>query len=316
MKYLILNQLGTPAAPTPEAVGTYLTEFLMDQNVIALARPFNDILVKIGIVPRRKFSSAEKYKKIWLPEGSPLAVHTQNLHAKLQSELGQGWKVLTAMRYGNPSIAEAIAQVDFKNAEEVVFFPLYPQFAQATVGSAIQKLNNELKKAGQKNNSALKIIQPFFEKRWYMKSLAESIRPYLNSGSHLLLSYHGIPLTQENRAPVSYYRQCLKTSELLMNELGLSSEKVTTSFQSRVGLAKWLEPSTVDAATKLAHQPEKDLVVVCPSFVADCLETLEEIAMELRTHYLNSGGRSFTVVPCLNSNDAIVQGIIHEIIEK
>jgi ferrochelatase len=316
VKYLILNQLGTPSAPTPEAVGVYLKEFLMDQNVIALARPFNDILVKIGIVPRRKFSSAEKYKKIWTPEGSPLAVYTQQLRSKMQELLGPEWKVITAMRYGNPSIADALIEIDFKNATEIVFIPLYPQFAQATVGSAIEKFKTELKKINQKDNTAIRIVNPFFEKIWYTKALAESIRPFLNSHSHLLLSYHGIPLTQERRSPISYYQQCLKTTELIIKELAIDADRVTTSFQSRVGLAKWLEPSTTESAEKLALTPEKELVVVCPSFVADCLETAEEIGMELRSHYLASGGKSFTVVPCLNSSQSLVDGLKEEIYSK
>jgi ferrochelatase len=316
VKYLILNQLGTPSAPTPEAVGVYLKEFLMDQNVIALARPFNDILVKIGIVPRRKFSSAEKYKKIWTPEGSPLAVYTQQLRSKMQELLGPEWKVITAMRYGNPSIADALIEIDFKNATEIVFIPLYPQFAQATVGSAIEKFKTELKKINQKDNTAIRIVNPFFEKNWYTKALAESIRPFLNSHSHLLLSYHGIPLTQERRSPISYYQQCLKTTELIIKVLAIDADRVTTSFQSRVGLAKWLEPSTTESAEKLALTPGKELVVVCPSFVADCLETAEEIGMELRSHYLASGGKSFTVVPCLNSSQSLVDGLKEEIYSK
>lgn len=311
MNYLILNQLGTPKSPEPKDVGIYLTEFLMDQNVIALARPFNDILVKIGIVPRRKFSSAEKYKKIWAQEGSPLAVHTEQLRSKLQAELGSNWKVLTAMRYGEPSIRTALKQIDFNSADLVVFVPLYPQFAQATVGSAIQKLKQELKKL-KVDETKVKVVQPFYDRAWYIEALAASIQPYLSQNSHLLLSYHGIPLTQEARTP-GYYQQCLKTTENLVKKLGLDTSKVTTSFQSRVGLAKWLEPATTNAATELAAVPEKELVVVCPSFVADCLETIEEIGLELKSHYLASGGKSFKVVPCLNAENSLVQGLVQEL---
>lgn len=312
MKYLILNQLGTPRTPEPDDVGIYLKEFLMDQNVIRLARPFNDILVKIGIVPRRKFSSSEKYKKVWMPEGSPLAVYTEQLREKLQQELGASWKVITAMRYGEPSIGTALKQVNFENAESVFFIPLYPQFAQATVGSAVEKLQQELAKL-KISTSKVKIIEPFYNRDWYVDAVAASIKPYLKKNSHLLLSYHGIPISQEKRSPISYYGQCVKTTELLTEKLGLEKSSVTTSFQSRVGLAKWLEPSTTDAATGLASSPDSELVVVCPSFVADCLETIEEIGMELKSHYLECGGRSFTMVPCLNSDKALVDGIIKEL---
>lgn len=312
MNYLILNQLGTPRSPEPDDVGIYLKEFLMDQNVIRLARPFNDILVKIGIVPRRKFSSSEKYKKIWTPEGSPLAVYTEQLRQKLQQELGPSWKVVTAMRYGEPSIGTALKQVDFASAGSVVFIPLYPQFAQATVGSAIEKLQQELNKI-KVSPSKVKIIEPFYNKSWYIDAVAASVKPYLSGNSHLLLSYHGIPLSQERRSPVSYYQQCLKTTELLTKKLGLEESNVTTSFQSRVGFAKWLEPSTTDATTGLAASPEKELVVVCPSFVADCLETIEEIGMELKSDYLTCGGRVFKMVPCLNADKSLVDGIIKEL---
>jgi len=312
LNYLILNQLGTPKSPEPDDVGAYLKEFLMDQNVIKLSRPFNDILVKIGIVPRRKFSSSEKYKKIWTAEGSPLAVYTEQLRQKLQQKLGTTWTVITAMRYGEPSIGTAVKQVNFENAASVVFLPLYPQFAQATVGSAVEKLEQELKKL-KVNSSKVKIIEPFYNRPWYVKALAATVKPHVNENTHLLLSYHGIPLSQERRSKISYYQQCLKTTELLTANLGIENYNVTTSFQSRVGLAKWLEPSTTDAATGLASSPEKELVVVCPSFVADCLETIEEIGMELKAHYLSSGGKSFKMIACLNSDQAFVDGIIQEL---
>jgi ferrochelatase len=312
LNYLILNQLGTPKSPEPDDVGAYLREFLMDQNVIKLSRPFNDILVKIGIVPRRKFSSSEKYKKIWTAEGSPLAVYTEQLRQKLQAQLGSSWTVITAMRYGEPSIGTAVKKINFENAGSVVFLPLYPQFAQATVGSAIEKLEQELKKI-KVSPSRVKIIDPFYNRDWYINALAATVKSHIKDNTHLLLSYHGIPLSQEKRSKTSYYQQCLQTTELLTAKLGIEKYNVTTAFQSRVGLAKWLEPSTTDATTGLASSPDKELVVVCPSFVADCLETIEEIGMELKAHYLESGGKSFKMIPCLNSDQALVDGIIQEL---
>ena len=217
MKYLILNQLGTPRSPEPDDVGRYLTEFLMDYNVIALRRPFKDILVKIGIVPRRKFSSGEKYKKIWTERGSPLAFHTEDLKNKLQTSLGSAWKVITAMRYGEPSIYSALSQIDFENAQSISFLPLYPQFAQATVGSAIEKFEIEFSKKEfsiKKKNLQVKILNPYYDQKWFVHALGESAKPFITTNSHLLLSYHGIPLSQEARSKFSYYQQCLKTFSL------------------------------------------------------------------------------------------------------
>lgn len=319
MKYLVLNQLGTPKSPEPDDVGRYLTEFLMDYNVISLRRPLKDILVRIGIVPRRKFSSSEKYKKIWTEKGSPLAVNTYDLKDKLQIKLGSGWKVLVAMRYGEPSIASVLTQISnemqTENFEELNFLPLYPQFAQATVGSALEKFEQEivklqnLKEKYQRTQS-IKILAPFYNQDWYVKALGESIKPFLKDNPKLLLSYHGIPISQEKRSKISYYQQCIVTSRLLKNYLNIADDKITTSFQSRVGFAKWLGPSTTESAAKIAESGVETLKVACPSFVADCLETTEEIGLELKETFLDAGGKKFELIPCLNDNDLFVDGII------
>lgn len=301
MKHLILNQLGTPQSPSADDVGEYLNEFLMDPYIIGLPRPLLDILVKVIIVPRRKYKSSEKYKKVWTPQGSPLAINTENLRLKIQTYLGDEWQVHTGMRYGKPSIKSVLENLSLQTNDQIYFCPLYPQYADATVGSAVAILNQDLDQL--KITNSVKITKPFYNQEWYIKSLALIIKSQLKTEDHLLLSYHGIPVAQEKKSQFSYYDNCLKTSELLQKELNLNSNQMSTSFQSRVGLAKWLEPSTEETALKLARSGVTHLKVACPSFVADCLETIEEIGLDLKHQYLSSGGKSFELISCLNDNN-------------
>lgn len=306
MNYLILNQLGTPTAPTSESVGEYLSEFLMDGNVIPLPRPFRDILVKIGIVPLRRAKSAKKYESIWSSEGSPLLVNTNKLQKKIQDKLGQDWTVLVGMRYNTPSIAQALEKVSMNSGDRIFFLPLYPHYAQATVFSSIEKLNSLTKKS-------IRIVEPFYARSWYNKAQSEIIKQHLKPNYHLLLSYHGLPISQETHAGISYQRQCFETSKSMQQILNLTNDQISTSFQSRVGLKKWLEPSTDAVMKSLVDKGVSHLAVACPSFMADCLETLEEIGLELRHNFLNLGGTSFELIPCLNDHDLFVDGIISEV---
>lgn len=308
MQYLVLNQLGTPAAPTPAAVGIYLGEFLMDPRIISIPRPFRDILVKIGIVPRRRYSSAEKYQKVWTDQGSPLAFHTEDLRRKLQSRLG-GVQVVTAMRYGEPSIKSVLNQITSTDKKaEVYFLPLYPQYATATVASATDEI--EKFRAESSSKMPITVLEPFYNQPWYIEALAHVTKPYLSAGSHLLLSYHGIPVSQEKNAPYSYQKHCEETTRGLIEKMNWPVENCSMSYQSRVGVNKWLTPSTTDTALRLAKQGVKHLKVACPSFVADCLETLEEIGMELRHTFIEAGGESFELIPCLNDDELFVNGVI------
>lgn len=307
MKYLLLNQLGTPSDPSPQSVGRYLSEFLMDKNVLPLPRPFRDILVKIGIVPRRRYASAAKYQKIWMPQGSPLAVHTENLAKQIQTKLGSEWRVVIGMRYGKPSLQSALQEIPPQ--AEFVFVPLYPHHARATVGSAIEKMQS----LNQKNPRRVYTVEPFYNHDWYIRAQGEKIRQHLAADEHLLLSYHGLPLTQNIHNGHSYEEQCLETMRKLREYLGLPADKISYGFQSRVGVQKWLGPSTEEMILKLAANGVKKISVACPSFVADCLETLEEIGMELREQFLSAGGDAFTLIPCLNDNELFVEGICDEI---
>lgn len=308
MQYLILNQLGTPSAPTPEAVGVYLNEFLMDPRIISIPTPLRCILVKIGIVPRRRYSSAEKYKKVWTDQGSPLAVHTEDLRRKLQSRMG-GVQVVIAMRYGEPSIRSVLEKISKNDPKaEVYFLPLYPQYATATVASATDEI--EKFKSQSHSKMPITVLEPFYNQPWYIEALAQTVKPYLKADSHLLLSYHGIPVSQDRNAPYSYSQHCRETTQALAQQLQWPESSYTMSYQSRVGVNKWLTPSTEDTAKSLAQKGVKHLKVACPSFVADCLETIEEIGLELQHTFLSAGGETFELIPCLNDDDLFVTGLM------
>ena len=316
MKTVILVNVGTPNSPEPEDVGIYLKEFLMDENIISIPRPFRDILVKGLIVPRRKFSSSEKYKKVWTEKGSPLLFESESLKNKLQNYLGQDWNVEIAMQVGEPRLRDVIRRHSSERSD-LYFCPLYPQYATATTGGALKTLDDQGQQA--------RVLKPFYSASWFIKAQAENIRKKMTEKDHLLLSYHGLPISQlkeknstcyktnncckqGNTCEINCYKaQCLKTSELLKKELNLT--EVSIGFQSRLGRAKWIEPSTEDVVAHLLAKRIKHLKVACPSFVSDCLETLEEIGMELRQKFLSNGGESFELIRCVNDSDLFVQGL-------
>lgn len=311
MKTVILVNVGTPQSPEPDDVGIYLKEFLMDENIITIPRPFRDILVKGLIVPKRKFSSSEKYKKIWTSAGSPLLVESKALQKKLQIFLGNDWNVEIGMQVGKPALKEILEQ----QKSDIYFCPLYPQYATATTGSALSAVKD-------KN---VRVLKPFYNADWFIKAQAANIQKVLKPQDHLLLSYHGLPISQlkqknsfcyqsadcclkHNSCEMNCYKaQCLKTTDLLKKELGL--KEVSTGFQSRLGRAKWIEPSTEQVMRSLVDKGVRHLKVACPSFVADCLETLEEIGIELKNEFISLGGESFELIPCVNDSDIFVKGL-------
>lgn len=309
MKALLLVNVGTPEASTPEAVGRYLREFLMDKNIITLPRPFRDLLVKGLIVPRRKFTSAEKYRKIWTEKGSPLMVHCQNLKENIQMQVPKDWQVFLAMQVGEPSLKKTLQEIQAKDPDEIRVWPLYPQFADATTGGILEIVSGK---------KGVKVIPPFYSEPWYIQSLARKIRGHLKAKDHLILSFHGLPISQLRKRnsfcyqsadccdsnvsceKLCYRAQCLATARLLQSELSL--EEMSVSFQSRLGRAKWIEPSTEKVALELINQGKLSVKVACPGFVADCLETLEEIGVELKGKFLSAGGKQLELIPCLNED--------------
>lgn len=319
---LLLINLGTPKNPDASSVRSYLRVFLTDKRVIDLPALFRYILVYFFILPLRAKRSAHAYQTIWTEHGSPLLYHSQNLLAQVQQQLGIHYEVALGMRYGEPSIASALSQL--KHCESLTILPLYPQYSSAANGSSIE--------AALKIISlwdiipSIKIIRDFFHHPAYIKAQAELIKPYIHEEAHLLFSYHGIPERQitkndcksvcKDTCPVlaqsnqgCYKAQCHQSSRLLAKELQLSEQQYSTAFQSRLGRTPWIKPYTDEVLNQLASQGVKKLVVVCPSFVADCLETLEEIGIRARQQWSMLGGTELIVVPCLNDHPLWVQAI-------
>ncbi|MBX2987955.1 MAG: ferrochelatase [Bdellovibrionaceae bacterium] len=322
-KALILNNIGTPASPRTADVKVYLDEFLMDPDVIGLPFPLRWLLVKGLITPRRSPQSAAKYRAIWTPEGSPLAVHTERFADKLREILGPDWIVRVGMRYGEPSLFRVLRELRESSVETLVFAPLFPQFAQATSGSAIKTVKNELEKMSW--SPELRILPAFHDREEFLRPQAELIRPHLAKADHVLFSFHGLPESQIREAHGGvdekcdaghpcrancYKTQSLTTAKDLARLLELPEGRWSASFQSRLGPAKWIGPSTDDTIKVLAAGGVKNLVVACPSFVADCLETLEEIGLGGKEDFLHAGGREFTLVPCVNEDDAWARGFV------
>jgi ferrochelatase len=285
---VLLVNLGTPSAPTPEAVRAYLAQFLSDPRVVKLPR-LVWLPILHGIVLRtRPAKSAEKYASIWTPEGSPLAVHTRRQAELLQSNYPQ-LKVAYAMRYGVPTIASALKNLAMKDA---TVLPLYPQYSESTTESIADVLP-----------PGTRMIRDFHDHAAYIAALAANLRRYWEKharGEMLVMSFHGLP----KRGAGGYERQCHVTGMLLAAALGLGEGQWKVTFQSRFGYARWLEPYTEPTLIELAKAGVGRVDVACPGFVSDCLETLEEIGIGARKRFLEAGGRELQLVPCLNESPA------------
>ncbi|OGQ11863.1 MAG: ferrochelatase [Deltaproteobacteria bacterium RBG_16_71_12] len=325
---VVLINVGTPDAPTTSAVRRYLREFLSDPRVIDLPALGRWALLNLVILPFRPRKSAALYRAIWTPQGSPLLVHGRALAAALQARLPQA-RVALGMRYGSPALAEALADA----GDRVVLVPLFPQYASATAGSALAEARR-LIDGGARRRSVTE-VPPFFDDDGFLAAAASKIMEATQAGvDAVLLSYHGVPVSQVQAtvapghvcggdpawrccAALSpdnarcYRAQCLATSRALEARLRAAgcTAPVSTSFQSRLGRARWIGPATVDAVDELARSGKKRLAVACPSFVADCLETLEEIGVQLRARFLAAGGERFTLVPCLNDDARFVDAL-------
>lgn len=306
---IILNNIGTPKSPSRSDVADYLDEFLMDPDVIPLPFVFRALLVKGLIVPLRSRSSGRKYASIWSKEGSPLLVHTQALQKKLQELLGPQFMVTIGMRYGEPSVNSALHQLEAKGITKALFVPMYPQYAEATTGSALRYLQS------LKTSVQLESLPAFYDQDFFLKPMTQLISKCLEGKQfdHLLFSYHSLPKAQNvGRIGKPYDQQCLATSQALASGLALPPSKFSTSFQSRLGPKKWLSPTTIDEIGALAAAGKKRIAVVCPSFTTDCLETLEEIGHELRTHFIALGGESLELIPCLNDSDSWAESLANK----
>lgn len=320
-KAVLLVNLGSPDNADIPSVRRYLNQFLMDRYVIQLPWLVRRIIVSLFVLPKRPKASAEAYKSVWLEQGSPLIVLSDQLKKALQAVLDI--PVTMAMRYGSPSIKSqlfALSQQD--DIEEVLYMPLYPHYADSTVTTSIEEAKNVIAKYDLPLK--LKVFAPFYDNPGYIDALVASAQPYLDQEyDHLVFSYHGLPeshitklddsgqhcLQQDDCCQQShivhktcYRHQVMQTTTCFVEQAGIDPTKYSVAFQSRLGRAKWLGPSTEERLLELAASGVKNVLVICPAFVTDCLETLEEIAIRGANIFKQAGGSKLTLIPCLNTN--------------
>jgi len=317
---ILLINLGTPDAPTPRAVRAYLKEFLSDPRVVEMPRALWWIILNGIILNTRPKKSAAKYASVWLPQGSPLRVHTEKQAALLQGFLGQRTRapfvVEHAMRYGNPSIPSVLRKLKEQNCQRILVVPMYPQYAASTTATVNDIVFGELQQ--MRNTPALRTIKHFHDHPGYIRALATNINDYwIKHGrpDKLLMSFHGLPrYTLDKGDP--YHCECQKTGRLLAQELGLKPEQYAVSFQSRFGKAAWLQPYTTATLKEWGKQKTGRVDVVCPGFVADCLETLEEIAQEGKEDFRHAGGGEYHYIPCLNDRNDWLHALTKLVLEN
>jgi ferrochelatase len=302
---VLLINLGTPEAPTPAAVRTYLREFLSDPRVVEIPRAIWLPILYLFVLTFRPRASAHRYAQVWMGEGSPLKVHTGRQATLLRGHLGERAQGLSltvdyAMRYGKPSIADKLREMKAQRCDRILLVPLYPQYSASTTATAFDAAFRCLQ--DMRNQPAIRTIRSFHDHPGYIAALAQNARDFWAKNQRpdvLLISFHGVPrFTLDKGDP--YHCECHKTGRLLAEALGLKESQYRVTFQSRFGKAEWLKPYTADTLLELARQKAGRVDVICPGFVSDCLETLEEIAIEGKATYLGAGGRDFHLIPCLN----------------
>jgi ferrochelatase len=310
---ILLINLGTPDAPTAPALRRYLKQFLSDPRVIEIPRLAWWPILNGFILNTRPRKSAEKYAQIWTKEGSPLLVHTQKQAGLLQgflgTRIGSPFAVEFGMRYGNPSVADAIAKLRAKNCNRILVFPLYPQYAASSSASAMDAVWDVL---GQTRNvPAIRVIRSYHDHPAYIAALAQSVRHYWAENGRpdkLIMSFHGVPRRTLDKGD-PYHCECHKTGRLLAETLGLEKEQYLVCFQSRFGKAEWLKPYLAPTLQQLGKQKTGRVDVICPGFSADCLETLEEIAMEGKATFIQSGGGDFHYIPAMNERESWIDAM-------
>jgi ferrochelatase len=300
---VLLVNLGTPDAPTAAALRRYLGEFLSDPRVVEIPQPLWWLILNGVILRVRPKRSAAKYATVWTPDGSPLAVWTQKQATLLGGYLGErGHPVMVrhAMRYGSPSVAGVLDDLMAQGATRVLVLPLYPQYAASTTASVVDAVSTWSQR--KRNLPELRFVNHYHDDAGYIAALAKRVTDHWRAegrGDKLLVSFHGVP-HRSLMLGDPYHCECLKTARLLRERLNLAPDAMVVTFQSRFGKAKWLEPYTEPTLQALAAQGVGRVDVICPGFVADCLETLEEIAQEARHAFLSAGGREFHYITCLN----------------
>jgi ferrochelatase len=327
---LLLVNLGTPDAPRPREVRRYLREFLSDPRVLDVPWLQRKLILELFILPRRPRQSAEAYRKVWTAAGSPLLVHGRALQRKLQARLGAAVAVELGMRYGKPSIAAALDAFAAAGVAKIVVFPLFPQYSSSATGSAIERVM-ELA-APRWNTPYLQVVPPFFDHPAYLDVRAAVTRPYLaDEPERVFMSFHGLPVRQIRKSDPSgrhclasedccatigphnqycYRAQCFATAHRLAERLGLPAERVSVCFQSRLGRTEWMRPYTDEVLAAEARRGVRRAIILSPAFVADCLETIEELGIRGVETWRANGGESLTLVPAVNADDRFVEAVV------
>lgn len=327
---VLLINLGTPDAPTPGPVRRYLREFLSDPRVLTLPAPFRWLLLNLIILPTRPRKSAAAYQQVWGEDGSPLLVHSEALVGEVGKRLGDGYSVRLGMRYGNPSLERAVEALKVDGVSKILALPLFPQYTSAVTASVSARLFEILGAAS--DIPPLDVLGAFYDEPDFAESWAAVAAPGLEAfhPDHVLFSFHGLPANQIRASdPQSehclaspeccvapgaslgrcYRAQCYATSDALVAALRLDAAKTSTAFQSRLGNTPWIKPYTDEILTELYASGTRRLAVLCPAFVADCLETLEEIGIRLRTDWLAMGGEELWLSPCPNADSRFADAV-------
>ncbi|MEI6146735.1 MAG: ferrochelatase [Methylococcales bacterium] len=307
---IILANLGSPTAPTTKAVRRFLKDFLGDPRVVNLPRPIWWVILNCFVLPFRPSRSAKAYSKVWHEKGSPLTYLTKQLTEKVAVRLNpKNIKVDYAMRYGEPSIATQLKAFKQDGVTDVIVLPLYPQYSSTTTASIYDDLTKELKQ--WRHLPSFEFISDYHQDSHYIAAVAASIEQAWREQAKnelLVMSFHGLP-EQLTKWGDPYFHQCHKTAALIAEKLGLTEKQWMIVFQSRFGKAEWLKPYCVDILEQLPTQGIKAIDIVCPGFAVDCLETLEEIAMENKAIFIEAGGSEYRYIACLNDSDAHVEAL-------
>ena len=303
---VLITNLGTPDAPNKKELKVYLNQFLSDPRVIELPKILWQIILKLVILQIRPSKSAEAYKQIWTDKGSPLLDIANRQLNKIQSSFSSKNENIVfevGMRYGNPSIPDALLKLQKKQVRRLLVLPMYPQYCAATTGSTFDEVTNVLQK--WRWIPEMRFINQYFEEKNYIEALSNSIKTFWKKTSKpqkIIFSYHGIPKRYlTNGDP--YHCFCLKTTRLVKEYMGLSDDEIMTTFQSRFGREEWLKPYTSETLKELPKQGIKNIHIISPGFSSDCLETLEELEEENKEYFMESGGENYHYIPCLNDHD-------------
>lgn len=336
-KGVLLINLGTPDEPTPIKVKTYLKQFLMDPYVLDIAYPLRWFLVNVLIVPKRSHSSAEAYKKVWTEEGSPLLLQTKKMTMALQNLMGSSYVVDFAMRYQNPSIEKKLESMSTKDVESLLILPLYPQYAESSTRSSIEEFKRIYKKLNL--NIPYKIINDFYDHPEFIEAFTSAVKEEYRKQDYDLtvFSFHGLPVRHVQKLDSTknycyrvdscchqineknrwcYRAQCFATARALAEKFDLKPHEYTVTFQSRLGRDPWIKPYTDIVLNELPKKNIKRIAVFCPSFVADCLETLEEIGMRAKEEFISHGGEELVLLPLLNDHPRWIESLKNIILKQ